>query len=153
MTGDLSTKPRRLEIYLKFAVGLVLSKALGSWGSVRLATLSSENDSSFKSRTWNLCRPLRTISIFRGRRLRWGDVLGTPMLPIPESLEISRWAWNSFFVLFANCFSCLASIAPLARRFTGTGTCGCGRLAECNVNFETAVAAFGAFGAVRTLSG
>lgn len=142
------------EVYLRLAVWVFALYAVGSCGNANGCT-SSENESLFKSRTWNLFRPLNTISRFLGLRWRCGDCFNSErllrllMLPMPESAEISRCAWNPFLVVLATCLAFFVSIGWRGTKLTGTGYCGFGKLDVCNVNFETIVVA--ACGVGRTL--
>lgn len=63
------------KIYLKLAVcgWVFVLYAVGSCGNASGWTFSSESESSVKSRTWNLLRPLNTISRLRGRCFRRSD--------------------------------------------------------------------------------
>lgn len=140
----------RILTHLKLAGWVLELYAVGSCGNANGWILSSEENSSVRSRTWNLFRPLKTISRFLGRvRWRIGDFLiSFPLtvpqplprlliLPMPESDEISRCAWKPFFVVLAACFAFFASIEQRGAKLTDTGNCGFGKLDVCSVNFET----------------
>lgn len=157
--------------YFKFTGRLIELRVDGSFGNSNGWTLSSDSETSLMSRTWNLFRPLNTISRFRGFwrcRCCWGDrrisvaLTWLLILPMPESAEISRCAWKPLRVVeLAACLACFVSIVervlndgdaiagPGATTLI-TGYCGFGRLDVCKVNFETIVVA--AWGVGRTLN-
>lgn len=156
-TQTKNKKKRKIWSHLKLAGWVFELYTVGSCGNANGCTLSSENESSVKSRTWNLFRPLKTISRFLGRLLcRCGDfftsiaapptlppLLWLLRLPIPESADISRCdAWKPFLVVFAACLAFFTSIDWRgAIKLTGTAYCVFGKLDVCNVNFETIVVA------------
>lgn len=156
--------------YFKFAGWFMALQTDGSLGNANGCILSSDSEESLISRTWNLFRPLNTISRFLGR-WRWRDcccgerrtslLIWLLILPMPESADISRCAWKPLRVdEFAACFAFFVSIAGrrLVEASTGadgggattliTGYCGFGRLDVCNVNFETIVAVAWAVGRI-----